>query len=294
MMEQAAGIRAYEGATAIITGGASGLGCALGKALSARGCEVVLADRQIELATAVAGEIVAAGGKARAAELDVVDFDAFKKVVDETVAQSGRLDYLFNNAGIGVGGPVERLEVEHWNQIIDVNIRGVVHGSHAAYPIMEEQGYGHIINTASMAGLMPTPGMVPYGTTKYAVVGLSHSWRIEAALKGVRVSALCPGAIRTPILGTGGKFGVIRLDLSEEELKSNWEKVNPMDPDAFAVEVLDRVIKNDATIIAPRWWRVIWWMNRLCPPFGRWFAERNHRHLLRKERSKAIPRSSLR
>jgi len=283
-MTNQSSIRCFDGATAIITGGASGIGRALGEALASRGCEVVLADLQIELAREAASQIVATGGRARAVELNVVDYDAFKKVVDDTVAQSGRLDFLFNNAGIGVGGPVERLDVKHWHHILDVNIRGVVHGSHAAYPIMAEQGFGHIINTASMAGLMPTPGMVPYGVTKYAVVGLSHSWRIEAAMKGVRVSALCPGAIRTPILMTGGKFGTLRLEVPKEKMEATWEQVKPMDPAKFAGQVLRRVAKNKATIIVPTWWRAMWWLNRLCPPLGRWVASLSHRQLMSLER----------
>ena len=99
-----------------------------------------------------------------------------------------------------IGGSVNLYSIEDWNQIIDVNLRGVINGIQAAYKIMMEQGFGHIVNTASMAGLMPGPGNVAYTTTKHAVVGLSKSLRAEAAHRGVRVSVLCPGVIRTPIL----------------------------------------------------------------------------------------------
>ena len=107
---------------------------------------------------------------------------------------------MFNNAGIAIGGSAHDYGIQEWNQIIDVNLRGVVNGVQAAYCIMIKQGFGHIVNTASITGLMPTPGQVAYSMTKHAVVGLSLSLRAEAALLGIRVSVLCPGAIRTPIL----------------------------------------------------------------------------------------------
>jgi NAD(P)-dependent dehydrogenase (short-subunit alcohol dehydrogenase family) len=192
-------LRTYQGAVAVITGGASGIGRALGEALAQRGAEVVLADRQIELAETVAGGIRAKGGRATADELDVTDFGAVERVVQQTVERHGRLDYMFNNAGIGIGGEVRFYDIKDWEQVVDVNIRGVIHGIQAAYPVMLRQGYGHLVNTASMAGLVPFPTAVSYCASKFAVVGLSTALRIEAAEAGVRVSVLCPGVIQTPI-----------------------------------------------------------------------------------------------
>ncbi len=200
-------IRVFKDAVAIITGGASGIGRALAEELAQRGCEVVLADRQIELSEEVAANINASGGKAIATKLDVSYFPAFDQLVQETVNRAGRLDYIFNNAGIGIGGSANLHSIEDWNQIIDVNLRGVVNGVQAAYKVMLAQGFGHIINTASLAGITPAPGAVAYATTKYAVVGLSTSLRAEAAPLGIRVSVFCPGYIRTPILDGGGKYG---------------------------------------------------------------------------------------
>jgi NAD(P)-dependent dehydrogenase (short-subunit alcohol dehydrogenase family) len=165
----------------------------LAEELAKRGCEVVLADRQIDLAQEVASKICASGGKARASNVDVTDFTAVEKLVQETVARMGRLDYIFNNAGIGIGGNVKNFGIEDWNQMMDVNLRGVINGVQAAHKVMITQGFGHIVNTASLAGLMPSPGNVAYATTKYAVVGLSKSLRAESAHFGIRVSVLCPG-----------------------------------------------------------------------------------------------------
>ena len=129
-------IRSYKGAVAIITGGASGIGRAIGEALASRGADVVLADLQSELAEEVASGIREAGGKATAAALDVRDFAAFDGLVREVASSRGRLDYLFNNAGIGIGGRVQFYEVENWDRVIDVNIRGVTNGVQAAYSTM--------------------------------------------------------------------------------------------------------------------------------------------------------------
>jgi NAD(P)-dependent dehydrogenase (short-subunit alcohol dehydrogenase family) len=121
-------IRIFEGATAIVTGGASGIGRALAVGLAKRGCEVVLADLQIELAEEVASEVNLSGGKAKAVKIDVTDFSAMEGLVQETVQRTGRLDYLFNNAGIVIGGSVNLYGIKDWNQVIDVNLHGISKG----------------------------------------------------------------------------------------------------------------------------------------------------------------------
>jgi NAD(P)-dependent dehydrogenase (short-subunit alcohol dehydrogenase family) len=260
-------LRTFDGAVAIVTGGASGIGRALAEEMARRGAEVVLADRQRELAEEVAGRIRAHGGKASAAELDVTDFEAVNRLVQQVYGEKGRLDYFFNNAGIGIGGEVKDYQIDVWNQVFAVNLTGVANGVQAAYPVMVRQGFGHIVNTASMAGLMPSPMTVSYAATKHAVVGLSTSLRIEAEPAGVRVSVICPGVIRTPIL-TGGKYGKMLRPLPPEVQKRTWERLRPMDPNLFARQTLRAVAKNKAIIIFPAWWRVIWWINRLSPTLG--------------------------
>jgi NAD(P)-dependent dehydrogenase (short-subunit alcohol dehydrogenase family) len=247
---------------------------ALAEELAKRGCEVVLADLQIELAEKAALEIRSSGGKAEAVKIDVTDFPAMQHLVQETVKRTGRLDYLFNNAGIVIGGRVTLYGIEDWNQVVDVNLRGVINGIQAAYKIMVAQGFGHIINTASMAGLMPGPGNVVYTTTKHAVVGLSKSLRVEAERTGIRVSVICPGAVRTPILIGGGRYGKMLIDIPPEKMEDLWEKLKPMSPNLFAKKVLKSVAKNKAIIIVPTWWRVFWWINRLSPSLGMRLSKR--------------------
>ena len=273
-MESNKTIRIFDGATAIVTGGASGIGRALAEELAKRGCEVVLADLQIELAEKVASEIGASGGKAKAVKIDVTDFSAMEQLVQETFKRTGRLDYIFNNAGIVIGGYVNHYGIEDWNKIVDVNLRGVINGIQAVYKIMMAQGFGHIINTASMAGLMPGPGNVAYTMTKHAVVGLSKSLRAEAAQMEVRVSVLCPGVVRTPILEGGGKYGKMLIDIPPEQIRRLLEKLKPISPNIFAKKVLNSVAKNKAIIIVPSWWKLFWWIDRLSPSLGIFLAQK--------------------
>ena len=271
-MNRDASLRTFEGAVAVVTGGASGIGRALGEALARRGARVVLADLQVDLARAVAARIRETGGHATAAPLDVTDFAATNRLVQDTFRTEGRLDYVFNNAGIGIQGEARLYELEDWYRVLDVNLRGVVHGVQAAYPIMLRQGFGHIVNTASLAGLVPAPLVVGYTTTKHAVVGLSLALRIEAAAAGVRVSVLCPGVIRTPALIDGGKFGKLLQPVPQETQRDLWERQRPMDPNRFAEKALRAVARNRAIIIIPWWWRMVWWVNRLSPSMGLWLA----------------------
>jgi NAD(P)-dependent dehydrogenase (short-subunit alcohol dehydrogenase family) len=281
-MESDKTIRIFEGATSIVTGAASGIGRALAEELAKRGCEVVLADLQVELVEEVASRICVSGGKAKAAKIDVTDFPALEHLVQQTVQRTGRLDYIFNNAGIVIGGYVNQFGIEDWNQIIGVNLLGVINGIQATYQIMMKQGFGHIINTASMAGFMVAPGNVAYTTTKYAVVGLSKSLRAEAAQMGIRVSVLCPGVIRTPILEGGGKYGKMLIDIPPEQMRRMLEKLKPMSPNVFAEKVLNSVAKNKGIIIVPSWWKLFWWVNRLSPSLGILLAQKHFQYRQKK------------
>ncbi len=253
------------GKVAFVTGGASGIGAALTTKLVDEGAEVWIADRQIGLAQELAQRLSSGGGKAHAIELDVRNYSSFERAVAEAVQQSGRIDYLFNNAGIGVAGEVDSYTLDDWNDVFDVNLRGVVHGIQAVYPIMIRQHSGHIVNTASMAGLMTTAGQASYTATKHAVVAISKTLRLEAERHGVQVSVLCPGVIRTPIL-TGGRYG--RTDIagiSDEEILKMWERLRPMAPEKFAERALRAVLRGDAIIVVPAWWKAFWYLERLSP-----------------------------
>ena len=222
-----------------------------------------IADRHFDHAKTLAQRLDASGARAHAVELDVRDPAAVRRAIDAVVDAAGRLDYLFNNAGIGIGGEVDTLTLDDWSDIIDVNLRGVIHGVDAAYPIMIKQGSGHIVNTASMAGLITTSAQAAYSSTKHAVVALSKTLRVEGKTHGVRVSVLCPGVVRTPIL-TGGEYGHNR-SISRENQQKLGEALRPMDPDEFADQALRAVMRNQAIIVVPRWWKALWYLERLSP-----------------------------
>lgn len=253
--------------TAVITGGASGIGAALARAMVARGDTVVVADIDGEGAELHAKHLNQAGpGRALAVPLDVRDAASVQDLVDRVVQTEGRLDVMVNNAGIGVGGEMAELSLAHWDRAIDVNLRGVVHGVHAAFPVMARQGRGHIVNTASLAGLVPAPLLTPYATTKHAVVGLSLSLRPEAASHGIRVTAVCPGFTDTPILDKAGPDDLPKPALAERgrELATKAQR-HLYDADLLAADVLRGMDRNRALVVAPRSARLAWRGVRVAP-----------------------------
>ena len=152
----------YNNKTVFVTGGASGIGRALCLALAGRGASVTVADVNGDAAAGVAEEIAATGGHARACTLDVSDEGAVYGAVEAAVAEGGRLDYYFNNAGIGISADALDLDIGQWRKVFDVNLFGVLYGTMAAYAAMAKQGAGHIVNVASMAGFAPFSMNTPY------------------------------------------------------------------------------------------------------------------------------------
>ncbi len=163
---------AFKDKVAIVTGGASGIGRELCRQLGGHGATVIVADVNREGAEEAASSIAGStAGRTRAALLDVTDAEEVRKLIQDTAAEFGRLDYMFNNAGIASGGEMRDMDWEHWRRMLDINLMGVIYGARAAYSVMVEQGFGHIVNTASGAGLFPIANSTPYVTTKHGVVG---------------------------------------------------------------------------------------------------------------------------
>lgn len=255
---------------AFVTGGASGIGLAVGRLLAARGLQVILADVDAErLDQVLAG--FGAGERVETVRLDVTDADAVDAAVSGAAARHGGLDYLFNNAGVGGTKDLREATLVQWRRIVDLNIMGMVHGVMAAYPIMVRQGRGHIVNTSSISGLMPWPGQTLYNTTKYAIVGLSHTLRQEAARFGVKVSVVCPGPVKSAIWHTSilGERGPDRP--SPEEAMSA----------EMAAEIIWRGVEaNRETIIFPRVLVLLNWLYRLHPGFLKARFDQQLHHLL--------------
>ncbi len=248
----------FTGKNAIVTGAGSGIGAALCRALAARGAHVLCTDVDAEAAERTAAEL---GPQARAARVDVTDAADVQAAVDDVVARAGRLDLMFNNAGITWAADTELLTLEHWNSIIDVNIRGVVHGVAAAYPQMVRQRGGFIVNTASMAGLAAAGQITSYVMSKHAVVGLSLALRSEAAAHNVGVLAICPAAVETPILDKGLITGID----GREFYRMGQRSKEFYDPDRLAHDTLRAIERNRAVLVAPRKAYAGWLLARLAP-----------------------------
>lgn len=191
-------------------------------------------------------------------QVDVTNENEVKNLINQAVSKYGHLDYLFNNAGIAVGGDARDITLEQWRKILDVNLNGVIYGSILGYQMMVKQGFGHIVNTASAAGFLPQPGNAPYGTSKHAVIGLSLSLRCEGADLGVKVSAICPGYIRTNLLADLPLVNVSRECMNDIV-------ANAMDVSKAAYIILDGVSKNKAMIIFPLSVRAARHMDHLFP-----------------------------
>lgn len=192
--------------------------------------------------------------------LDVRDFDGVKRLVQDTCAKHGRLDFMFNNAAIAVVGEVRDTTPEHWRKILDVNLMGVIYGTLAAYAAMIPQGSGHIVNVSSVTGLIPTPVLAPYGTTKWAIIGFTQSLRPEAATFGIQVSVACPSLARTNIPDRSTYLNVSKEDYIAR-LPQRWM----MDPREVARKMLLGVQKNRGIIVFPWHARLLWWLYRFSP-----------------------------
>lgn len=233
---------AFGGKIAIVTGAASGLGMGFAQQIDRAGGTVIAADINLE---GVQQVVAGLGQHAEAHKLDVRDSAAVVKLVDDTVDKHGRIDYIFNNAGIAVQGYVEEIPIEDWDAIIDINLKGVAYGTAAAYRHMVRQGNGHIVNTASLAGLTPAPLLAPYSTVKFGVVGMCDSLRVEAQAKGVSVTALCPGFIESGIYENARSTGFDNMK-AKESLPGGVVAL-----DVGVKKLLDGVVKKKRVVTLP-------------------------------------------
>ncbi len=244
---------------AIVTGAASGIGRALSYEMGNMGAVVIAADINLEGAEKTASFIKSNGGRAHARYLDVTKTGEVEGLIEKTVKEEGRIDYMFNNAGIGIAADMRDMDLGHWRKIVDVNLWGVIYGTLAAYRVMVDQGFGHIVNTASLAGLVPIPITTAYTMTKHGVVGLSAALRAEASDLGVKVSVVCPGMIDTDIIYSGLLLNVERKDALDSL------KLKLMDPAKAARLILSGVRKNRSIIKVTLHARIFWWLFRISP-----------------------------
>jgi len=219
-----------EGKVVVITGASSGLGEAAARHLSAQGATVVLGARRADRIRSLADELAARGGKAIAVTTDVTDRDQVKKLVDTAVQRFGRIDVMLNNAGLMPHSPLERLKVDEWERMVDVNLKGVLYGIAAALPHMMRQKSGHFINVSSVAGHKVTPDGAVYCATKHAVRALSEGLRQEVKPYNIRTTIISPGAVATELPDS-----ITEADVADRIHKFYHEVAIPADSFARAV-----------------------------------------------------------
>ena len=215
-----------EGKVVVITGASSGLGESTARHLAELGATVVLGARRVDRIDALARELTANGQPALAVQTDVTDRVQVQRLVDAAIARFGRIDVMINNAGLMPHSPLERLKIDDWDRMIDVNLKGVLYGIAAALPPMQAQKSGHIINVSSVAGHKVRPGGAVYAATKHAVRALSEGLRQEVKPYNIRTTVISPGAVDTELPNS----------ITEPDVAANMRKIYEVavPADAFA------------------------------------------------------------
>jgi NAD(P)-dependent dehydrogenase (short-subunit alcohol dehydrogenase family) len=257
----------FQNKVAIVTGGGMGLGRALCEELARNGAAVVVADINAEAAKQVAERIMQSGGQARSVLVNVSEREAVGRLVGDTAAEFGRLDYMFNNAVTVIGGDARDISLAQWDRTLNVNLLGVVYGAVAAYQLMARQGHGQIVNISSLSGLLPQPGNSSYCTAKHGIVGLSLSLRFEGADLGVKVNCVCPGDMKTDIYENMTVMNVDREEIIQVSRRSHF-LLPQWSAEEAAREILRGVSRNKPLIVFPLIGRWIWRLYRAFPrPF---------------------------
>jgi NAD(P)-dependent dehydrogenase (short-subunit alcohol dehydrogenase family) len=234
------------GKIAVITGAGSGIGRATARLLARHGAKVHVADLNADAAAAVAREI---GSGATDHAVDVSQPEEVEALAKAVLDDDGRVNILHNNAGIGQGGDIEETTVEDWQRVIGVNLLGVAYGMQAFVPrMLKQRDPATIVNTASEAGLIPIARMAPYCASKFGVVGMSESLDAELRSRGIRVVALCPGVIDTPIVREGIMRG--RLGADQAKIVAFYAK-HGASPDTVAAAVLNAIARPRPIVVSP-------------------------------------------
>jgi len=265
----------------VVTGAASGIGRETALALARRGADVAICDVDEAGLEETAERIRQLGRRVLQSRVDVSSAEQMRGFAEQTYAELGRVDVLVNNAGIAVAGFFVEVPLEEWDTILGINLKGVVNGCYFFVPKMVEAGTGgHVVNIASMAGYIASPGMTAYSTTKFGVIGFSESLRAELVERGIGVTAVCPGVINTPIVSSGHVYGASATPENREKADQLFQRRN-YGPDRVARGILKAIQKNRAVApISPEAWAG-YWIKRLFPwlvaALGRLSARRQER-----------------
>jgi len=235
---------------AVVTGGGSGIGRALVDVFAREGARIVVADVDEASAAEVADAVRKRGGTALAVRTDVSDRGQVQALADRAFGELGAVDVLCNNAGVAIWGPLEDATHQDWQWVLGVNLWGVIHGLEAFLPRMIASGRrGHVVNTASMAGLLATRGLGVYNTSKYAVVGLSETLVKDLAPHGIGVSVLCPLGVATRIRASDRNRPAHLRNASARAVAPMELDGSTLAPEAVAEMVLSAVLENRLYVI---------------------------------------------
>ena len=244
-------MRDFAGKTAFVTGGASGIGLALGRAFAQAGMKVMLADIEAEALAAAVKSLAVSGPDIRGVACDVADPASVEHAAKTSFDAFGKVHVVCNNAGVAVGGGIDNISLDNWRWVLDVNLMGVVHGIRTFLPHIRSHGEGgHIVNTASMAGMTNGMGFSPYSASKFAVVSMSEGLAAQLAPFRIGVSVLCPEYVRTGIADSGRnrpqRYGPVQpLDPASPAAAMVAEIARRLqaglEPDAVAARVLEAI-----------------------------------------------------
>ena len=226
------------GRVAVVTGGGRGIGAAVARGLAEAGARVVVSARSAGQIEGVARELAAAGHEARALVCDVTDPESVDRLLGAAETELGPVDILVNNAGVSSSAPLRRVELEEWNRLMTVNATGTFLCTRAFLPGMIANGWGRVINVASVAGRAGAAYISAYAASKHAVIGFTRSVAAEVAAQGITVNALCPGYVETPMTDASVERIVAKTGLSFDEARGRITALNPqgrlIEPDEVA------------------------------------------------------------
>jgi NAD(P)-dependent dehydrogenase (short-subunit alcohol dehydrogenase family) len=263
-----------QGRKVLVTGAGSGIGRETALLAARRGADLAICDVDDAGLREVEASAGALGRKVVARKVDVADRDQMRDFADAVHAESGAVDLLVNNAGVGLGATFLDTELEDWDWVVSINVMGVVHGCHFFVPKMVERGTGgHVVNVSSMAGFFATSPLSAYTATKFAVLGLSEALRAELHPHSIGVTAICPGVINTPITRSARARGSAADPDVRERLVRLYQRRN-YGPERVATNILKAVERNRAVApVAPEAW-IAYAITRISPRLAGWTARR--------------------
>lgn len=255
----------FSGQVAAITGAGSGMGRAIARRLATLGAQVAICDVGAESLEAVTAELEHLPGEVVASVVDVADRAAVERWAAETHAHFGKVNYVFNNAGVSVTGNVDVLGIRDFEWLMNINFWGVVHGTQAFLPYLHAAAYGHIVNTASVFGIIAVPTQSAYNASKFAVRGFTESLRQELQDTAIGVSCVCPGGVKTNIVNSSRYIPQDNAAPSKESMAASFEELAGLTSDQAADIILRGVLVNRARILVGNDAKIIALLHRLMP-----------------------------